>query len=88
MFSSSFEGRNQSLYPSIVRFEQRVAAEYNSEELKFGEQLAFIISIVFWAPVPIAVPSAPGILIPVQPHSVNPWSLGAAVNPWNPVESI
>ena len=31
--------------------------------------------------MPIAVPSAPGILVPKQPHAAIDWSEGAAIKP-------
>ena len=46
-----------------------------------------IISMVFWLPVPMAVPSAPERTVPSHPQGANK-SLGAAIKPCIPEESI
>ena len=51
--NSSLEGKYQSLLPLIDRLRQIDAAS--------APEHPFAMSIVFWAPVPIAVPSAPGM---------------------------
>ena len=56
-FSSSFEGKNQSVYPFKDKFAQISAA------IPVVVQPASI-SVVFCTPVPMAVPSAPEITVP------------------------
>jgi len=61
LFNSSLLGRYQSEYPPSTKSLHTLAAIPN-----VGHPAT--ISIVFWFPVPIAVPSAPGILVESHPH--------------------
>jgi hypothetical protein len=74
IFNSSWEGKYQSEKLPVVKSEHTLAALLASAQ-------PATISIVFWFPVPIAVPSAPGIVVPKHPHNLCPISDIVATNP-------